>query len=530
MSPAVDSVACGPYRILAAGPETLFEHEDGTVELFAESDYRVQLGPGARADMLGKALKVRADGREGTLRFDKFIGLARLGPRLIDVRSEKLDAAAVELMLDQVCDRLASLPFAVATPVAAPYERLHEAGPDVLYQAFAFLRDCMLGNGRRHLPEAIERILTRPHESLQSGEPRQLPLGAVSDFGAETLDAIQSEPEFLVRPAPGSPLAAHPVARMLGGTMPETVRERSVQHRTDNPENRFVVGMLRQTIDVLQRFERMVATGGKATAALNAGQARGFAEDLRRCLQHPVLAGLAPSSSMPAHSAVFRARPGYRELLEIFTDLEGRTGLAEADVAAALLELRDAPTIYEYWCYFRVVAAARRVLGPPAGEDSFAVDDLRARVPRGYRVRWPALTIHFNRSFAGGAGGHWPGESSYSSIALRPDIAVSIAGGGLHLFDPKLKVKFGEAAAGSDSPTRFHSEDLVKMHGYRDALGADSVWVLYPGSGEEWHEFPLPGTGAEAPFRGVGAIALHPSGGGSGLDELVERLAASAPG
>ena len=104
-------------------------------------------------------------------------------------------------------------------------------------------------------------------------------------------------------------------------------------------------------------------------------------------------------------------------------------------------------------------------------------------------------------------------------MRLRPDITVRGADGRLHLFDAKLKVDFRRAVdaedfddAGESSDT-FKREDLYKMHAYRDALGADSVWVLYPGSDRAASEYSDALGGWRDPargFQGVGAIALRP--------------------
>jgi predicted component of viral defense system (DUF524 family) len=102
-------------------------------------------------------------------------------------------------------------------------------------------------------------------------------------------------------------------------------------------------------------------------------------------------------------------------------------------------------------------------------------------------------------------------------VRLRPDITLRAADGRLHLFDAKLKVDFRRAVDAEDSddagepPDTFKREDLYKMHAYRDALGADSVWVLYPGLDGAASEYPTPWALGAGTFQGVGAIALRPS-------------------
>lgn len=61
--------------------------------------------------------------REGVLQFGNFLGESELGGRKLIVRSRRLTTGAVQRMLDEVADELASLPFAAKTPTVAPYAR-----------------------------------------------------------------------------------------------------------------------------------------------------------------------------------------------------------------------------------------------------------------------------------------------------------------------------------------------------------------------------------------------------------------------
>jgi len=116
---------------------------------------------------------------------------------------------------------------------------------------------------------------------------------------------------------------------------------------------------------------------------------------------------------------------------------------------------------------------------------------------------------------------------------VRPDIVLRSPGGRLDLFDAKLKRRFAaahEVSSEGDGEVTFKPEDLHKMHAYRDALGADSVWVLYPGGRTEGDRFaaPQPPAAAVPGFRGVGAIALRPGAPeDGGLDELLAELLGS---
>lgn len=520
MSTAVESSNCGPYEIVAQRNGSLQERANGTLELTAEDRYLVRLGEGADPTALRGALAVLQGGAEGVLQFGNYIGETVLGGRRLVVRSTRLTANGVQQMLDDVTQQLASLPFTASTPTAAPYARARTMAPDALYHAYAFLRDGMRGRGGHDVRAAMQRILARPHESLQFDDAKLVPLGHASQIDAATLASIHSEPELLSPLADGSPLTNHPLARRLEGRMPEFIRTRPRRHTTDTPENRFVVAALDTMSDIALQLERLERISARAASSANAREAMALALNIERSRRHPALASLDAAREIPVQSTVLRGRAGYRELLRFYTELLARTRLAEPHETRALLEVRDAAEIYEYWCYFRVVATVAQVTQAPTTVDRIAVTPFGARVPYGYRAMSGGTEVLYNVTYSrSGKSQGDKGRSSYS-VRLRPDISVRAPNGRLHLFDAKLKVDFGAAVNADDNdepgarPDTFKREDLYKMHAYRDAIGADSVWVLYPGSTANASEYQVPwahsASSGQEGFQGVGAIALRP--------------------
>jgi predicted component of viral defense system (DUF524 family) len=520
VSPAVNTARCGSYELVAQRENSMFVGEDGSVCLYAEHPYLVRLGPDADESVLRGALSIPRGGSEGQLRFGNFIGRAELGGRRLDVRSRRLDSAAAAEMLDDVSGWFSSLPFGVASPVSAGYFTKRERSPRVLYHAFALLRDAFRRLGPHDLCAALDQILARPYESLAADEPRLVPVGAVSRIDPETLAAIPSAPELLRRVAPGSVLTATPAVRRMNGLLPELIRARPFLHSTDNPENRFVAGAIDSMVDLLRRFERLTREVGGPARATNAREAAEISDFLRRCRRHRVLDRIRGTPEIPRHSSALRSKPGYRDLLRLHGELQARSHASTPHDAERLLESRDAADIYELWCYVKVVATLERLLGPPHARDRFEVTDFQAELRWGYSVSWPEVTALYNATFSRtDARGQQAGFRSYS-LRLRPDIVLRSNDGRLNLLDAKMKRHFlGAVDAGDDgtdgaASDTFKPEDLHKMHAYRDALSADSVWVLYPGTRHSVDRFPAPEgpTGTKRPrFRGVGAIALKPS-------------------
>lgn len=67
------------------------------------------------------------------------------------------------------------------------------------------------------------------------------------------------------------------------------------------------------------------------------------------------------------------------------------------------------------------------------------------------------------------------------------------------------------------------------MHAYRDALDAESVWILYPGRGVGIKHFS-PHTGSSSAAAGVGAIPLTPGQQGAALGRVVVKTASDLQG
>jgi hypothetical protein len=530
---------CGPYELVEQRPGTLSERASGEVELAAEARYLVRLGEGASPNALRGALTVLAGATEGTLQFGNFVGRTSLGGRTLVVESSRIDAAAVERMLDQVAQRLGSLPFGFAGPTAVPYAPDARRSPEVLYHTYVLLRDVFARRGAHDLPAAMARILGAPHETPMVDRPRLTPLAHVSRIDAGTLAAVTLQPELLIALPAGSPLRSHPLARRLSGAMPDLVRISPLTHTTDNRENRFVVAVLERCARIARRFERYARATAHPAASQNAAEARLIASALERWRRHPVLGAVPADSAPPLLSTVMRGRAGYRELLRLHGDLSSRIRFdaGPADMAP-LLEVRDAAQIYEFWCYFELVGALERLLGEHAATSRFSAGMLSSGIPYGYRSRIGEVELLYNQTFSRTTS-TTPvrGRHSYS-VRLRPDITLR-TGGRLHLFDAKLKREFTDALDRPDaeealaSTDTFKREDLYKMHAYRDALAADSVWVLYPGSAPSPDRYPASwDSSASSLFTGVGAIALRPGAVHDGgladlLGNLIEGSAAA---
>jgi predicted component of viral defense system (DUF524 family) len=380
------------------------------------------------------------------------------------------------------------------------------ATDDVDYQAYAHVAHALRGIGPHDLPAAFDRILGRPHMRL-TPTLATVPLARADRVDAETLLGLARGASPLHPVASRSPLAASPVAIALGGKAPERVRAGRMVETTNTPENQFIVAVLEVADGVIERFDKAVRRDYPHRAQSHLEDAASYRDLLDRWRRHPALAAVPAAHRLTTQSTVLRGRPGYRQVTQFFVDLQARTRLLDVDDAQRLLELRDAALIYEYWCYFQVVDAVAAVLNEKPAPARFRHGSFGSNLHRAHAVEFGRVKVWFNHEFRK--------PRSYS-VPLRPDITLELDDGTLHLMDAKFKREPIPAAPSDEAlleqeeqRATYRRGDLYKMHTYRDALAARSVWALFPGRNVARVQFE-PDTAAGAGPAGVGALPLLP--------------------
>ena len=247
--------------------------------------------------------------------------------------------------------------------------------------------------------------------------------------------------------------------------------------------------------------------------------------------------------AFPAGNQVLQRREGYRDVFRAF--LQGEVAATiewegGEDIFSA--GLRDVATLYEFWVYFELARVLGEVLGEPfdltdlftVGEDKLVLQLRRGKASRlrgrtARRNREISVSLYFNRQY----------KSDSWTEPVRPDCSIEFQVAGqshgptrLH-FDAKYRVQYLRDILRDDDPEpwaegeahheKAKSEDLLKMHAYRDAVRRTAgAYVLYPGSDEnpeknlaKYHEL-LPG---------IGAFVLRPISDGHGAGPGVSALA-----
>jgi predicted component of viral defense system (DUF524 family) len=281
---------------------------------------------------------------------------------------------------------------------------------------------------------------------------------------------------------------------------------------TDTLENRFVATVLDRCLGIVRAVSAHAARDRHPAMAALQAEAAQVAAALEHWRLHRVLEDLQPLRRLPTTSTVLRGRPGYRDVLSLYADLLGRTLIVPPSASIRIVGLRDIATLYEWWCYFQVVAAVSETLGPPLHMDTAAPTWQGAELRYGLTAQFPeSVRVELNRSFSRSHAGK---HRSYS-VTLRPDILVETPEG-RHIFDAKFAFEPLQSSLGGDADVENDDDDssltsrawrahIHKMHTYRDALDqVASVRVLYPGTTHDWYP-----AGPHGAREGVGSLPLR---------------------
>lgn len=470
----------------------------------------------------------------------------------LEVVSGKWDQRHFARMLDDLTTIATGLPFAASETAGLPYDRSVADQPDILYHLFVYLRHILSDDPppeRRLLP-ALRLVLREPHQRFAQTR-RTVPAELARGLDPAGFVGIATGAGGFTRVSPA--IAARlPVARALRGHLPERVDEPHAAITRDTPENRFVKAFLGQASGIVARMRRvMLAARPGAFRDRVLGDCAAMDAALRPILGHALWQEVGRMVHLPAASPVLQRRRGYREVYSHFGRLRLATRLPLTESAMRdLLAAKDIAHLYELWCFFAVVEATTRLLGPPRSAERPRADDLQVVASWDLAVTWPDGTrVLYNPRFSRSRSA---ARRTYS-VPLRPDIALAVPTGpneGLHLFDAKFRLdrldaflpaaeaeEEGDEERAEERRGTFKRADLYKMHTYRDAIPhAHSVWVLYPGS--EFRLFRddptlpvataphhlMPGT-----LAGVGAVPLAPDDGAHiPLERILARLLGTA--
>ena len=359
---------------------------------------------------------------------------------------------------------------------------------------------------------------------------------------------LQSVPSMLTWTSGGT------LASLFCGATPETLPIRTIGKSFDTIENRFVKYSLKQLQQLIKNVREKIGKSYQVSRK-NLAEWDVLVDAL---LLHPLWQSVGECTAFP-NSMVMYERHGYRDymqglmLLDLGLLVENDFGVIDRVTG----DLKPIWALYEMWCYFQLRTILEKITGypgEPTKEQLIRSKDFSTDLMSGktgcthFQAKQAKFTIdvnlYYNRWFEPitlDSDGHW--INSYST-KFRPDFSIEmLVGNSVHWvhFDAKYRVSFSSVKTEAGEPATmrtFHSDDVNRMHMYRDAiLGTRGCYVLYPGSTSEEIIFvrhPNKAYQSKWPGPSVGAFPLCPSNSAnqdvqqarlkSHLDQLIRAI------
>jgi predicted component of viral defense system (DUF524 family) len=397
----------------------------------------------------------------------------------LDEKSELFYPEFSRRLVDSLWKWQLTLPFEITSPTLIAVEDVP------IPPALPILFHQIIDNDKR-IVESIQTILANPHKDLTT-EQEQVNLYEIESVDADVCISIFHNPEQLIK-AKSSDLS---LCSKLKGFIPEKIMQFKNIETFDTPENRFVKQFIRELLLSMKRIEDLV---------LKEQYTKGLGEKLERwreikgALETALLSGCfqevddlnAPSNQT---SQVLLKREGYRELLQIHNKLL----LSKSPIFAYLDEIiaeRNIADMYEFWCFFEL---SRRLQAKDVFNGDFRIDIETALEGGLAQSKAKAILgdyeLIYNKRFLRSRKGSY-------SVPLKPDFSLQKDNKTLLVLDAKFRFSVKDQELESSSAEDYQENaigrleveriakisDIFKMHTYRDALGAKSATILYPGN------------------------------------------------
>ena len=375
-----------------------------------------------------------------------------------------------QTLTDDITRISSQLNFSIKSPTAFTVEESDE--PMNEFFAYHYLR-----SNKERIIEAFETVLRKIKRKLVVEEEWLRP-DKVDEITPETILSIVQRPEYLAPAGEGVLIAEY-----LNGYVPTKVLSFQKYESFDTPENRFAKYFLSLLIEW---SERVLETFGESSKC-NTKPIRELLEELEFIGSDPIWSDVGEMEMFPYTSQALLKGDGYRELLELYREFTAYVPFfGELQKA---IDNKDIATLYEYWCFFKLVEEFGEILGKkrleliitPAGELSEG-GEVYVQFDNGWR-------LYYNKRLT-------PAKWSYS-VTLRPDFSLFTGNPEqkrtklIGVFDAKFKLDVIDADKFAEEDKKMEREpilqtwarleDIYKMHTYRDALNARFAVVLYPG-------------------------------------------------
>lgn len=501
-------------RLVAPAEWTIYEWTEYQVSFTDTTHLRIGsqiVGPTfATGDGLSH-FRLRFENELGYTTLQPLAGGKRSAPVLhIEVLARKFPSidhslAFMNGLLTDLFARGATLPFSVSRRTTRTIQDEQRAPNDLF--AFHFFR-----HHHEELIRAVQAVLGAPHRVLSD---------RVEHVRVHEVKRIDNEAllHMLRVPSRGAGSPQPPGASPLHRLQPERVLQRIPEETFDTPENRYILSIARRMFITMRRIRQAswfpyVRDGGIVTDIPQTFDR--LEHHFRQLVTDRRFTGLDDPVVVPSQSRVLQNKDGYRDLTWLW-DAFHRHQQPVYERMQRAIDLRDVPTLYEFWLLFELIDGIREYTGiAPRMADFNDVNQSKWA----FEARFPgAGRLIYQPSYSAG--------DIYSGIRARPDYVWEREDGRRIVMDAKFALSYSPmSGAGGDEQLEGESwavtSNIGVMHGYRDAIrNTSAAIVLFPGNRGDFRSpngdrikvralSDLLPKIVEASLSGVGAIPMSP--------------------
>ncbi len=383
---------------------------------------------------------------------------------------------------------------------------------------------------------AVEAIARRPRRALVN-EDQVLDLALARAPDDRSVAWLLGRPAELVavRDQAAVPAGARDLHRRLQNHLPRRLQVSRRRVSFDIYENRLIKHFLARLNVVLRhtqdRLRENINDGGldepiRRLARRRLGELKRYRRILYNLQELDFLHEVGPLHHLRPATPVLLKDPLYARFYRLYREFE--RAITPFDGTPFRLSLEKTWQLYEYWCFFQVVAALRRLAGDALAFDAGEFlkchpDRISLVMPKAEIAVSPRLRIYFQKIY-----GYYDGirVGTYSH-QMRPDISIEIrdAGGEIEqiiLLDPKYRV--------SDQSL---NQAMDELHRYKDAIVGPgqrrlvtTALALCPSDEKAKEQYFKPDF---IWTHGLGALVLRP-GVADGPEQLAQHLSKFVPG
>ena len=428
-------------------------------------------------------------------------------------------------MLESITNHATDLILQTNSPVNQTLEVDFDSDAKTLYQQFCFVNSII---DTEEFEIAIQQIIKAPVTTwtVQTEHKDVRSLKKLNSRDIRNLVHSQNRVEL-----PTDHNLRKAGINSIALQIPTSIKEET----TDTPENRFI----KYVLESFLFFCEEIQLKSNDNSRLNQ-EAQNISNKLMSYLQHNLFKEVSRPTTIKLNSPVLQKKIGYRGVLKawLMFDLSAKlVWEGGEDVYAA--GSKNIAKLYEYWLFFKLLEAVKETFNINSEEYKKLIkptnDTLGLQLKEGkqialngtYLSKERELSIQFSYNKTFGTNNELSREGSWT-LQMDPDYTISIWPKEIGIkeaekteqivhihFDAKYKVK------NKKDNSQFKSEDVFKMHAYKDAIRrTGGAYILYPGTDER----PTTFKGFHEVLPGLGAFAIRPSEENSGVQHLINFI------